>query len=308
MDSWEAIPNTPSGSGSNILGYNYEGLANGLVDYALKKLGAPILNIDVAPEQINYALGDSIQYFNEYTKNGSERTFLAYQITKNDKDRFGTNDYSIVDNIEKTESVDDLNNLSSSEDKITKGKYKDSQNFIVLPEWVFGVTRVYGAGGSYVRNSLLGIQFQIFLSDIYNTGGIDILSYYMVKSYLETLDWVLNTGKTVQFRYNQRVNKLYLDVDFGIISEDQWILIECFKFVDPTEAPRLFNDIFLKRYFTALLKKQWGMNLSKYNQVQLPGGVMANGPLIYQQAQEEIDKLEAEVLNKYAFIPKLIIA
>ena len=289
-----------------------------LVEYAKRRLGAPILNIDVTEDQVNDLLNDAIQYFQEYATNGSERTFLAYRLTKEDIERFRSVDYTSVE----TEFIDEgateneygvierndngIIDITKGRDS-TQGVWKENTNYIALPDFVFGVSRVFGSVGSTVRNSLLGIQFQIFLSDIYNFGSLDILQYYTVKSYLETLNFILNNGNTIQYRYNQRQGRLYLDSDLGLLSPNTWLLIECFKFLNPNEAPSFYNDIFLKRYFTALLKRQWGMNLSKYTNVQLPGGVLTNGMQIYEQGDAEAKQLEAEIFSKYSLPPKLII-
>lgn len=301
-----------------IYSKNVPSTLDNLVEYAKRRLGAPILNIDVTEDQINDLLNDAIQYFQEYATNGSERTFLAYRLTKEDIERFRSTDYTSVD----TEFIDD--DVTKNEYEVieradtgtidvtegadsTQGVWKENTNYIALPDFIFGVSRVFGQVGSTIRNSLLGIQFQIFLSDIYNFGSLDILQYYTVKSYLETLNFVLNNGNTMQYRYNQRQGRLYLDSDLNLLSPNTWLLIECFKFLDPDEAPMVFNDIFLKRYFTALLKRQWGMNLSKYTNVQLPGGVLTNGMQIYEQGNAEAIQLEADIFSKYSLPPKLII-
>lgn len=301
-----------------IYSKNVPSTLDNLVEYAKRRLGAPILNIDVTEDQINDLLNDAIQYFQEYATNGSERTFLAYRLTKEDIERFRSTDYTSVD----TEFIDD--DVTKNEYEVieradtgtidvtegadsTQGVWKENTNYIALPDFIFGVSRVFGQVGSTIRNSLLGIQFQIFLSDIYNFGSLDILQYYTVKSYLETLNFVLNNGNTMQYRYNQRQGRLYLDSDLNLLSPNTWLLIECFKFLDPDEAPMMFNDIFLKRYFTALLKRQWGMNLSKYTNVQLPGGVLTNGMQIYEQGNAEAIQLEADIFSKYSLPPKLII-
>lgn len=290
-----------------------------LVNYAKRQLGAPILNIDIADEQINDLLNDAIQFFQEYTSNGSERTFLAYRLTKEDIDRFKASDYTEINTKFKEEDVtkDEYGKIERNKSDIiaiedgegsTQGVWREKANYIVLPDFIFGVSRVFGSVGSTIRNSLLGIQFQIFLSDIYNFGSLDILQYYITKSYLETLNFVLNNGSTIQYRYNQRQGRLYLDTDPNLLQPDKWLLIDCFKLINPDDAPMMYNDIFLKRYFTALMKRQWGMNLSKYTNVQLPGGVLTNGMQIYEQGRMEVEKLESEIMDKYDFNPRLIIA
>ena len=143
----------------------------------------------------------------------------------------------------------------------------------------------------------------MFLNDLYAFGSLDILNYYMTKQYLETLDMVLNNGSFQQFRYTQRRDRLYLDIDKDFLQEGQNLLIEAHRMIDPTDATEMYNDFFVKRYATSLLKKQWGQNLIKYNNVQLPGGVTLNGRELYTDAIAEIEKIEGEVLSKYAIPP-----
>ena len=125
----------------------------------------------------------------------------------------------------------------------------------------------------------------------------------MIKQYLETLDMVLNNGSFQQFRYTMRGDRLYLDIDEKFLKQDLYLLIEAHRMLDPTDVTEVYNDMFLKRYATALMKKQWGMNLIKYNNVQLPGGITLNGRQIYEDALAEILKMEDEVLSKYAIPP-----
>jgi hypothetical protein len=125
----------------------------------------------------------------------------------------------------------------------------------------------------------------------------------MIKQYLETLDMVLNNGSFQQFRYTMRGDRLYLDIDEKFLKQDLYLLVEAHRLLDPSEVTEVYNDMFLKRYATAMMKKQWGMNLIKYNNVQLPGGITLNGRQLYEDALAEIDKMEGEVLSKYAVPP-----
>ena len=100
-----------------------------------------------------------------------------------------------------------------------------------------------------------------------------------------------------------RRDRLYLDVDMDFLQENQWLLVEAHRLIDPDDATEMYNDMFVKRYATALMKKQWGQNLIKYNNVQLPGGITLNGREIYEDALAEIERIESEVLSKYAIPP-----
>ena len=180
---------------------------------------------------------------------------------------------------------------------------EETTNYIPIPSHVTGISKVFGLVSNSIRSNLFGIEYQMFLNDLYAFGSLDILNYYMTKQYLETLDMVLNNGSFQQFRFTARRDRLYMDLDKDFLKKESNILIECHRMIDPNDATEMYNDLFVKRYATALLKKQWGQNLIKYNNVQLPGGITLNGRELYTDALAEIEKIESEVLSKYAIPP-----
>jgi len=252
-------------------------------DYCLRSLGAPVLEINVDDEQVDDCVDDAIQFFQENCYNGMERCYLAYELTADDITRFGT----------------------TTNSPIAEGstQWIEDNNYISVPPHVVGISKIFGITGSNIRSNLFGIEYQLFLNDIYKFGSIDILSYYMVKSYLETLDQILNNGSFQQFRYNMRRDRLYLDINQKFLDEGNFLLVEAHRLLDPNDATEMYNDMFLKRYATSLIKKQWGQNLIKFNNVQLPGGITMNGRQLYEDALLEIQQIEGEVLSKYAVPP-----
>lgn len=252
-----------------------------LITYCKRQLGEPVLQINIDDEQVSNVIDDTIQFFQENCYNGMERCYLRHEITSDDKTRFEG-------------EVTTTNGTSN---------WEEATNYIPIPDHVVGVTRVFGVVGNSIRSNLFGIEYQIFLNDLYAFGSLDILNYYMTKQYLETLDMVLNNGSFQQFRYTMRRDRLYLDVDKDFLQEGQWLLIEAHRLLNPLDATEMYNDMFVKRYATALMKKQWGQNLIKYNNVQLPGGITLNGRQLYEDAIGEIATIESEVLSKYAIPP-----
>jgi hypothetical protein len=123
----------------------------------------------------------------------------------------------------------------------------------------------------------------------------------MVKRYLEDIDFLLTTQK--QIRFNQRQDRLYLDVDWSAITPGQYLIIDCYRILDPTESPRIWNDSFLKPYLTALIKKQWGQNLIKFQGVKLPGGVELNGRQIYDDGEKELSEIMSKMSSTYELPP-----
>jgi len=128
-----------------------------------------------------------------------------------------------------------------------------------------------------------------------------MLSYAMTKTHLSDIDFLLNTEK--QIRFNQRQDRLYLDVDWSNITKDEYIILDCWRLLDPNDFTRVYNDSFLKKYLTSLIKRQWGQNLIKFQGVKLPGGVELNGRQIYDDAQKEIDVIMEKMSNTYELPP-----
>ena len=140
-------------------------------------------------------------------------------------------------------------------------------------------------------------------SNGFKLGNFDLSNYYMTKQYFETLDQVVNTGGLVEFRFTKRQDRLYVDIDVNRLTEGNYILIDCWGAVDPETYTQVYNDSFVKRYATALMKRQWGANLIKFNNVQLPGGITLNGRQIWEDGNNEVQALEAEMLSKYSLPP-----
>ena len=255
-----------------------------LITYCKRNLGEPVLQVNIDDEQVNNVIDDTFQFFQENCYNGMERAYLYHEITADDKPRFAAT---------VTKSVTDGGTTN----------WLETKNYIPIPDHVVGITRVFGLVSNSIRSNLFGVEFQLFLNDLYAFGSLDILNYYMNKQYLETLDMILNNGSFQQFRFTARRDRLHLDINKDFLKEGTNVLIECHRMIDPTDATEMNNDIFVKRYATSLMKKQWGMNLIKYNNVQMPGGVTLNGREIYTDALAEIETLESEVLSKYAIPP-----
>ena len=252
-----------------------------LIEYCKRQLGEPVLQVNIADEQVNNVIDDTFQFFQENCYNGMERAYLTHALTADDITRFNTT-------VQTTEGTTNWN---------------EATNYIPIPDHVVGISKVFGLVSNSIRSNLFGVEYQLYLNDLYAFGSLDILNYFMTKQYLETLDMVLNNGSFQQFRYTQRRDRLYLDVDADFLAEGKYLLIEAHRLIDPNDATEMYNDMFVKKYATALMKKQWGMNLIKYNNVQLPGGVTLNGRELYTDALAEIEKIESEVLSKYAIPP-----
>tara|TARA_B100000900_G_scaffold336485_1_gene298229 strand:+ start:443 stop:1288 length:846 start_codon:yes stop_codon:yes gene_type:complete len=267
-----------------------------LVNYCKRQLGAPVLEINVADEQIDDLIDDALQYFYERHFDGVVQTFLKYKITEADIDRGRTRGNNKTVGIVTTTADANIDNQTVT------FSYEENSNYIQVPPSVIGITKIFKFdGANTVTNNMFSVKYQMFLNDIYYFGGTELLTYAMTRSYLEDMDFLLNTQK--QIRFNQRQDRLYLDIDFAELSKDNYIVLDCYRLLDPNQFTRVWNDSFLKRYVTQLIKRQWGQNLMKFQGVKLPGGIELNGRQIYDDAQKELDSIREIMSNTYEIPP-----
>ena len=265
-----------------------------LINFGLRKLGYPVLEINLDTDQIHDALDDTLQLYQERHYNGIERMYLKYKITQEDLDRGraqGTDGVGIVT----------TTGISTNTAGTVSSNFYESSNFISVPEHVIGVNKIFKFDTSSISGGMFSIKYQLFLNDLYYFNSVELLQYAMTKTYLEDIDFLLTTDK--QIRFNQRQDRLYLDIDWGSQSKDTFIVIDCFRALDPEEYRQVYNDPFVKRYFVALMKKQWGMNLIKFRGTKLPGGIELNGREIYDDGVREIEELRSRMMQDYETPP-----
>jgi hypothetical protein len=262
-----------------------------LKDYCLRRLGHPVLEINVDDDQLDDLIDDAFQYYRERHFDGVEQMYLKHEITADDVTRF--------------DSADETSSTPAPD----ASTWLTRKNFIEIPEHIVGISKVMGISSNFARNNLFGMNNQYFLMDIFSFssgfafGNFDMSNYYMLKQYFETLDMIVQTGSLVQFRFNQRSDRLYLDIDKARMIEGNYLLIDCQRYLNPETFTQVYNDSFVKQYLTALIKRQWGQNLIKFNNVQLPGGVSLNGRQLFEDAQKEIDALMAKSSSYYELPP-----
>ena len=268
-----------------------------LINYAKRQLGAPVLEINVADEQVEDVLDDAILYFHERHFDGVLRTYLKYQVTQNDIDRGKGPGESGVTGITTTTATATIDGASMEFD------WKENSNYLQVPPAVIGVEKIFHFDGSNtVTNNMFSVKYQLFLNDVaFNLGYNGLLSYAMTRTYLEDINFLLTTQK--QIRFNQRMDRLYLDIDWSSLTTGDWIILDCYRTLDPNDYSRVYNDSFLKKYFTALLKRQWGQNLIKFQGVKLPGGVELDGRAIYEDAEKDLAIIREMMSNTYELPP-----
>lgn len=267
-----------------------------LINYCKRQLGAPVLEINVADEQVDDLVDDALQYFHERHFDGVIQTFLKYKVTQDDIDRGRSRGNSKAVGIVTTTASSTIDGSSVT------FSFEENSNYLQVPPSVTGINKIFRFDGSNtITNNMFSVKYQLFLNDIYYWGSTELLSYAMTKTYLEDMDFLLNTEKMI--RFNKRQDRLYLDIDWGSITVDDYIIIDCYRLIDPNDFSRVWNDSFLKKYLTALMKRQWGQNLIKFQGVKLPGGVELNGRQMYDDAEKELEIIREQMSNTYELPP-----
>ena len=267
-----------------------------LIDYCFRKLGAPVLEINVDDDQADDLMDDALQLFNERHFDGIERMYLKYELTQEDIDRgkaSGTSGVGIVTTTGNSTAVSGLGTVTSN--------FYETSNFIQVPDAVVGIDKIFKFDTSSISGGMFSIKYQLFLNDLYYFNSVNLLQYSMTKTYLEDIDFLLTTDK--QIRFNKRQNRLYLDIDWKAQEVGTFLVLQCDRILDPDAFKGVYNDSFLKLYLTALIKRQWGQNLIKFQGVKLPGGLEMNGRQIYDDAEREIENIRGRLISEYELPP-----
>ena len=268
-----------------------------LITYCKRQLGAPVLEINVADEQIEDILDDAIQFFQERHFDGVYPTFLKYKLTENDIKR-GRSRGDRTDNV----GITTTTASATIDGGTTNFSWTETSNYLQVPPEVIGVTKIFHFDGTNSMSSgMFSVKYQLFLNDVYYWGAMEMLSYAMTKTYLEDINFLLTTQK--QIRFNQRQDRLYMDIDWSNVVEGDFIIMDCYRAMNPNDYSRVWNDSFLKMYLTALVKRQWGQNLMKFTGVKLPGGVELNGRQMYDDAEKELERIREMMSNSYELPP-----
>ena len=258
-----------------------------LKQYALRALGKPVIEINVEDDQVEDRIDEALQYFAQYHYDGVERMYLKYQVTAAD--------------VTRARSDETLSTVTDTADSTVTAVFKEGKNYIPIPSSVVSITRIFDFTDKASLN-LFDVRDQLRVNDLYDFSSTSIIHYDMTLRHLDMLDHILVGERPI--RFNQHKNRLYIDMDWANdVDEGDFIIIECYRKLDPATFTDIFDDIFLKKYLIQLIKKQWGTNLSKFQGVAMLGGVQMNGEQIYTQAQDEINKLEEQIQLSYELPP-----
>ena len=190
-------------------------------------------------------------------------------------------------------------------DSSITASWSEGKGFIPVPDSVMSVIKVFDFSDKNTTN-MFDIRYQLRLNDLYDFSSESILHYEMTMQHLDFLDHILVGEKPL--RFNQHQNRLYIDMDWSNDKEaGEFLVIECYRKLNPDTYTDIYDDIYLKRYATALIKRQWGANLSKFEGVQMLGGVTLNGAKIFEEAQADIEKLEEQIQLAYELPPNYMI-
>ena len=256
-----------------------------LKEYCLRALGKPVIDINVDDDQVDDRIDEAVQYFAQYHVDGVERMYLKYLVTADDITRMTT---------DTSESVTD-NSVTTT--------WKRADNFLVVPSSVISVVNVFPLSDRANLN-MFDVRYQLRLNDLYDFSSTSIVHYEMTMRHLDFLDHILVGEKPM--RFNQLSNRLYVDMGWGTdITAGEYLIFEVYRKVDPDTYTDLYDDLYLKRYVTALIKRQWGQNLSKFSGTAMLGGVTLNGPELFSSAIDEQSKLEEEIRLNYEEPPHM---
>jgi hypothetical protein len=294
-----------------------------------------VLEINVDDDQLEDRIDEALEYWRQYHHEGIEKIYLKHQIRASRLTIVESNagDYKLNGTITGQTSgakaaLTKQSDVSSSGSTIyirnITGAFIDGEviaaddgttstlvaedavfigevdsHYIDLPDIVYGVTRVLPFAGTTVSKSMFDVQYQLRLHDLYDLTSTSIIYYKMVMGHLALLDMELN-GKPM-FRFNRLQSRIHLDINWQVdITPGDYVILECYRAMDPTTFPRVWNEAWLKHYGTALFKRQWGVNLKKFGGLQLPGGVTLDGQALYDEAMQEIKELEDDLVLKSA--------
>ena len=227
-------------------------------EYCLRRLGKPVIEINVDDDQVDDRIDDALRYYWDYHFDGTEKIYYKH--------------------------------LVSEQNKIDK--------YITVPENIIGAVNLFSISDpSISSDDMFNIRYQIALNDLYTLTSVSMVPYYMVMEHLALISELL-VGKQL-LRFNRHTNRLYIDMDWGSLA-NKYILVEAYQIVDPIDYVDVWKDQWLMRYATALIKRQWGSNLTKFTGMQLPGGLTFNGEKIYNDAVAEITDLEDKMISSYS--------
>jgi len=241
-----------------------------LIDYCLRRLGEPVIEVNVDEDQIEDKIDDALQVYREFHSDGTFRNYYQHQLT-----------------------AEDIAN-----------------KYVAIPPRIITIVKMFAGNGGFIGSTnMFSFNYQFALSDFHSLSDVGAggLAYYdQMRQYMELIDMKINGLPIINF--NRRQDRVYLwsDIEDGQLNAGDYVCFEVYEVVPTPEAiatdplrrgevSTVYNDMFMKDYCTALIKEQWGMNMSKFEGMQLPGGVMMNGRQYYDDATNDIERLRETI-------------
>ena len=300
-----------------------------LIDYCKRRLGFPVVEINVDDDQVEDRIDDALQFFQDYHYDAIQKIYVKHLVTQTDIDRqyidmtqasgaatvtagsadvlgtgsnftgeFGAGATTLTINGETKNVITITNKGLMTMDSV----YSSSANTVPISivgaaDSITGITRIFPLSTGATVN-MFDLRYQLRLHELYDFTSTSYINYVLTQQHLRTLDMLFSGEQPI--RFNRHQNRLYIDFEWGKdIEVNEYLVIEAYKIIDPNSYVDVYNDRWLKRYSTALIKRQWGLNLKKFGGIQLPGGVQLNGQQIYDEAETEINVLEQEMQDRY---------
>lgn len=309
-----------------------------LVDYCKRRLGFPVIDINVDDDQVEDRIDDALQFYQDYHYDAVQKVYLKHKVSTDDVNReyidmtqasgvatvtsgsatvtgqgtnfaaefvAGVTDITINGETKKVLSITDKGLMTMN------SVYSSTANGVPITveqaaDSIIGVTRIFPLSSTNATVNMFDLRYQLRLHELYDFTSTSYVNFVLTQQHLRTLDMLFSGEQPV--RFNRHQNRLYIDFQWGTdILAGEYLVIEAYKIIDPNSYTDVYNDRWVKMYSTALIKKQWGMNLKKFGGIQLPGGVQLNGQQIYDEADAEIQKLEQEMQDKYELPPEFSI-
>ena len=296
------------------------------IDYCLRALGAPVIEINVDDDQVDDRVNEALQFYQTYHSDAIEKVYLKHKVTNSTltlsasvasnftvgeiitggtsgakaliKTATGTTiTYNVLTDFSKVFTTEGITGTDSGAtatvSAITKGDMENG--YVTIPELVTDVLSVMPIKEAVSSTNMFDIKYQMHLQDIYSLGFLGSLTeYVMTQQWLSLLDMVIDDGKK-HLSFDKHKDQLRIDMDWAKeVTVDDYIIVECYRVIDPDSFTEVYNDYFLKKYATSLIKRQWGTNLLKFEGMVMPGGVTFNGRQLFDDANEELLKLEEE--------------
>jgi len=236
-------------------------------DYCLRRLGFPVIEINVDRDQVSDRIDDALQYWQDYHFDGLQKVYYIKGIQQTDI----------------TQKYLDLSNAKDADGNSME---------------IVGITRIFPITDSQASVNMFDLRYQLRLNELYDFTSASYVNYTLTQQHLRSLE-LMFTGE-VPIRFQRHMQRLYIDWSWGNdVYVGNTVIAEAYAVINPDVYTRVWNDRWIKEYATALIKRTWGNNLSKFAGLQLPGGVTLDGKTIYTEAVEEIERLEKEMENNY---------